>query len=125
MDKVQALDSFWNSFGLTAFDESSAYDERMDLPDNYITYEVQTGNFGDPVALTASIWYRSTSWAEITQKADQIARYIGYGGKVIAVDDGYLWIKLGQPFAQRIAVDQDDSIRRIYLNVSVDFLTEV
>lgn len=125
MDKVKALHSFWSSFGLTAIDESSAYDERMELPDNYITYEVQTGNLGDPVALTASLWYRSTSWAEITQKADQIARYIGYGGKVIAVDDGYLWIKLGQPFAQRIAVDQDDSIRRIYLNVSVDYLTEV
>lgn len=125
MDKVQALDSFWNSFGLTAIDESSAYDERMDLPDNYITYEVQTGNLGDPVALTASLWYRSTSWAGISQKADQIARYIGYGGKVIPVEGGYLWIKLGSPFAQRMAVDEDDSMRRIYLNISVDFLTEV
>ena len=69
MDKVQALHSFWNSFGLMAIDESSAYDERMDIPDNYITYEVQTSNLGDPVALSASLWYRSTSWADISQKA--------------------------------------------------------
>ena len=97
----------------------------MDLPDDYITYEVQTANLGDPVALTASLWYRSTSWAEITQKAEEIAQAIGYGGKVIPVEGGYLWIKLGSPFAQRMPVDEDDSMRRIYLNISVDFLTEV
>lgn len=125
MDKAQALHSFWSSFGLPAFDEFSAYDERMNLPDNYITYEVQTSNLGDPVALTANLWYRSTSWEDITKKADEIAQTIGYGGKVIPVSGGYLWIKLGSPFAIRIAVDQDDSIRRIYLNISVDYLTEV
>lgn len=125
MDKVQALHSFWSSFGLMAIDESSAYDERMDIPDNYITYEVQTSNLGDPVALSASLWYRSTSWADITQKAEEIANAIGYGGKVLAVDGGYIWIKLGAPFAQRMFVDDNDSIRRIYLNISVDFLTEV
>lgn len=125
MDKVQGLHSFWSSFNLLAIDESSAYDERMDLPDAYITYEVQTSNLGDPVALTASLWYRSTSWAGISQKAEEIAQAIGYGGKVIPVEGGYLWIKLGSPFAQRMAVDEDDSMRRIYLNISVDFLTEV
>ncbi len=125
MDKVQGLHSFWSSCNLLAIDESSAYDERMDLPDDYITYEVQTANLGDPVALTASLWYRSTSWAEITQKAEEIAQAIGYGGKVIPVEGGYLWIKLGSPFAQRMPVDEDDSMRRIYLNISVDFLTEV
>ena len=123
MDKAQALHNFWSSFSLTAFDEVSAYDKAMELPSEYITYEVQTANIGDPVALTASLWYRSTSWAEISQKADEIASYIGYGGRTIPVDGGYLWVKLGSPFAQRMAVDQDDSIRRINMNISVDFLT--
>lgn len=125
MDKAQALHNFWSSFGLTAFDEVSAYDKAMELPSNYITYEVQTANFGEPAALTASLWYRTTSWAEISQKADEIAAYIGYGGRVIPVNGGYLWIKLGSPFAQRMTVDQDDSVRRIYINISVDFLTAV
>ena len=122
MDKAQALHQFWSSFGLTAIDEYSAYDSTIDLPSNYIAYEVQTSNFGDSVALTASLWYRSTSWAEISQKADEIAEYIGWGGKIIPIDHGYMWIKLGTPFAQRMS-DEDDSIRRIYMNISVDFLS--
>ena len=124
VDKAQALHSFWSSFGLTAIDEYSAYDERMDLPDNYLTYDVVTSNLGDPVAMSVNLFYRSTSWTEITQKADEIARSIGYGGKVIPITGGYIWIKLGTPFAQRIAVDQDSDLRRIYLNISVDYLTE-
>lgn len=125
MNKAQAIHEFWSSFSLKAIDEMSAYDTRMELPDKYITYEVQTANIGEPVALTASLWYRSTSWADISQKADEIAAYIGYGGRVIPVDGGYLWIKLGSPFAQRMAVDHDSSIRRIYINITVDFLTAV
>lgn len=122
MDKAQAIQSFWSSFGLFAIDEYSAYDESMNLSGNYITYELQTANIGDSVALTASLWYRSPSWEEITQKADEIAHYIGYGGRVVPIEDGYLWIKLGSPFAQRMQVEDND-IRRIVLNISVDFLT--
>lgn len=125
MDKAQALHQFWSSFGLEAIDELSAYDETAEIPDRYITYEVATANFGDAVALTASLWYRSTSWAEISQKADEIAAYIGYGGKVLPVDGGYIWIQLGHPFAQRMYVDENDSIRRIYINITADFLTAV
>ena len=122
MDKAKALHQFWSSFGLTAIDESSAYDTTIELPDNYITYEVQTSNFGDSVDLTASLWYRSTSWEAISKKADEIAEYIGWGGRLYPIDYGYIWVKLGTPFAQRMAVEQD-SIRRILLNISVDFLS--
>ena len=124
MDKAQALHEFWSSFSLTAIDENSAYDERMDLPDNYITYEVQTSNIESSVALTASLWYHSTSWVEISRKANEIAQGIGYGGKVVKIDGGYLWIKLGAPFAQRMPVEENDSMRRIILTISVDYLTE-
>lgn len=124
MDKAQAIHQFWSSFNLTAIDEQSAYDEKIDLPDNYITYELQTSNFGDPLSLTASLWYYTTSWKDITDKADEIAKYIGYGGKIIAVDGGYIWIKLGTPFAQRMATEQEN-YRRIILSITVDFLTAV
>ena len=122
MNKAEALHTFWSSFGLFAIDENSAYDSAMNLPDNYISYEVQTANFGDSVALTASLWYHSTSWEDIEQKKDEIAEYIGWGGKLIPIDHGYIWIKLGNPFAVRMPVEQD-SIRRIYMNISVDFLS--
>ena len=128
MDKSQALYSFWSGFGIPAIDEQSAYDdkalEQLDIDFPYITFEVQTSNLGEPVALTASLWYRSPSWGEITRKSDEIAAYIGYGGKVLPVDGGYIWIMLGAPFAQRMAVE-DDGIRRIVMNITVDFLTAV
>jgi len=122
MDRAQALQTFWSSFGLTAIDEQSAYDTTIPMPDKYITYEVQTANIPGTVFLTASLWYKSTSWAAISQKADDIAQYIGYGGKVLPVAGGFLWIKLGSPFAVRMAVEQDN-FRRIILNISVDYLT--
>ena len=101
MNKAQAIHDFWSSFDLLAIDEQSAYDERdIELPANYITYELQTANFGDPIQLTASLWYYSTSWEEITKKANEIAVYIGYGGRMLKVDGGYIWVKLGSPFAQ-------------------------
>ena len=125
MNKAQAIHDFWSSFGLLAIDEQSAYDEQdIELPANYITYELQTANFGDPIQLTASLWYYSTSWEEITEKANEIAEYIGYGGRMLKVDGGYVWVKLGSPFAQRMAVEQEN-YRRIILNITVDFLTAV
>lgn len=124
MNKAQALQQFWSSFDLLAIDEQSAYDEGMELPSKYITYEVQMSNFGEPLQLSASLWYYSTSWMEITQKVNEIAESIGYGGKMIKVDGGYVWIKLGRPFAQRMSAEQEN-FRRYVLNISVDFLTAV
>lgn len=120
MDKAQAIDYFWNGFGLPAYDEST-------VPGNAgmprITYNVATGDLFDTVSLYASIWYRSTSWWAITQKAKEIERRLGeYGGEVISLDEGKLWIVKGSPFMQRMS-DPDDSIRRIYINVIAEFLT--
>ena len=131
MDKAQALHNFWSGFSWLAIDEQSAYDEKsaetLDGTDRYITYEVLTGNLGDALQLSASLWHRSTSWETITKKADEIANYIGYGGVMLKVDGGLLWVKLGQPFAQRMApseyADASFDTRRILLNIEVDYLT--
>lgn len=129
MDKAQAIHAFWSSFEWPAIDELSAYDDAayddLSLWPKYITYEVATSNLGDPVALTASLWHRSESWEEISKKADEIAEYIGYGGKLLPVDDGFIWIKLGTPFAQRMQAETGYDMRRINLNISADFLTAI
>ncbi|MBQ6413027.1 MAG: hypothetical protein IJI19_06080 [Ruminococcus sp.] len=119
MDKAQALYSFWSSFGLTAYDEQT-------IPDNaqtpYITFETNTDSLDQPLALTASLWYRDTSWATISEKAEAIAAHIGRGGSVVHYDDGALWITRRAPFAQRIADPNDDGIRRIYMNINAEYL---
>lgn len=126
MNKAQAIYSFWSSFGIPAYDQSTIpnaddkADHRPEPP--YITYEVIEDSLNTPVALSGSIWYRSTKWEEITLKAEEIAADIGYGHKIIKIDGGYLYITKGTPFAQRMS-DEDDSIRRIYINLMVEFLT--
>ena len=119
MDKAQALNSFWNSFNIPAYDSQTIPPDAV-LP--YITYETVTDSFDNRVTLTNSIWYRSTSWREISLKSEEIAEEIGYSGKVIKLDNGYVWLTRGTPFAQRMS-DPDDSIRRIVLQVQADYLT--
>lgn len=121
MDKAQAVHSFWSSFGLPAYDQNSVPDG-AELP--YITYSTATDSLDYVVLLTGSIWYRSTSWAEASQKAEQISEYLGIGGKVIPLNRGYLWVYRGTPFAQRMGDDTDALIKRIYFNVSAEFLTD-
>lgn len=119
MNKIQALHNFWSSFGLKAYDENSVPDGTV-LP--YITYEVSSDSFGNNISLTASLWYRSSSWAGITEKEQEISDYIGRGGRMIAFDDGAMWLQKSSPWAQRMNDPSDDLIRRIVLNISVEFL---
>ena len=128
MDKAQALHSFWSSFGLPAIDEQSAYDdgtlEQLGIAFPYISYETATDYLDGPVMLGADLWYKSTSWADITRKADAIGDYIGLGGKVIRYQGGGLWVCRSTPFAQRMAEDTwADNIRRIHINIQAEFLS--
>lgn len=117
-DKWQAIHNFWSGFGIPAYDESSVPDDAQ-YP--YITYSAAVGEFEQPVLLSASIWDRSTSWAWVSQKAIDIARAIGQN-LLLKIDGGYLFITKGSPFAQRMQ-DEDDSIRRVYLNLQTEFFT--
>ncbi len=119
MDKYQAWHSYMSSYGLPAYDETDVPD---DAPLPRITYESVTDNIGDAVYPSASLWYRSTSWAEPSQKALDIARDLSYGGKTLPYDGGLMFITQGSPFAQRLA-DDDDTIRRIMLNFAVEYLS--
>lgn len=119
MNKIQALNAFWNSFNLKAYDEYSVPDNTS-LP--YITYEVSSDDFGNMILQTASLWYRSSSWSEITAKEQEIANFITRGGRMIKYDDGAIWIQKGSPWAQRLDDPSDNMIRRIILNVTVEFL---
>lgn len=119
MDKQQALNSFWNSFGIPAYDSTTVPD---DSPLPYITYNVAVDDFGAQIPLNASIWYRDTSWAAITAKSNAVNSYIGRGGRIIKYDEGAFWIRKGSPFAQRMNDPEDDMIRRILLQVTFEFI---
>ena len=120
MTKAAAIYQFWNSFGLTAYEENSVPVEAA-FP--YITYQLVTDSFGREIMLTASLWYRSESWTAINAKTEEISQKISRGGKIISCDGGAIWLKRGQPFAQSMGDESDDLIKRIYINVIAEYLT--
>lgn len=116
-DKWTAIHTLWSSFGLTAYDENTVPDNAV-LP--YITYEASVAGLDETVYMTASVWYRSNSWAEVSQKAEEISDLIG-GGFGVGYDGGRLWVTKQSPFAQRLADQSDEQIRRIVLQVTAEF----
>ena len=128
MTKAAAINEFWNSFGLKAFEENTLLDvdengieKEPEFP--YITYQLVTDGFDREVAATASIWYRDAGWKAINAKTGEISAHIGLGGKIIKCGGGRIWIKRGQPFAQNMGDEGDDLIKRKYLNVNIEYFT--
>ena len=120
MTKASAIYQFWNSFGLTAYEENTVPHDAV-FP--YITYQLVTDSFDREIQLTTSILYRSESWTGINAKTEEISQRISRGGKIIPCDGGAIWLKRGQPFAQNMRDESDDLIKRKYLNITVEFMT--
>ena len=120
MTKAAAIYQFWNSFGLTAYEENTV---PTDAAFPYITYQLVTDSFDREIPLTASIWYRSESWATINAKTEEISQKISRGGKIISCDGGAIWLKRGQPFAQIMGDESDNLIKRKYLNITAEYMT--
>ena len=120
MTKAQAIHAFWSGFGLTAYDEMTVPDDAK-MP--YITYSVSTDSIDASVSMHASLWYRTNSWKDISEKADKIAETIvTMNPPSIELDKGRLYIAKGNPFAQRMA-DDDRTVKRMYLNIKAEYLT--
>lgn len=121
MNKIQALNQFWNSFregeNWKAYDASNVPE---DIPDKHITYDVSSDFFGYSVAQTVSLWDKSTSWESITLKEMEIANYISRGGAVIPYEGGAMWIKRANPWAQRLSDNEQN--KRLVLNIEIEFI---
>lgn len=122
MNKLQALQAFWESFDWPAYNEASVPDKALDSHNGYFTYSVQISEFGAVTALTASVWQRSTSWSDVIDKAREVEAALDGGWTIIESDDGRIWIKKGNPFYQLMA-DEDKTVRRVYFNIEVEYFT--
>lgn len=120
MTKEAALYQFFSSFGLTAYEENSV-PETASFP--YLTYPVSTADFGTEVSLSPSLWFKSESWLGANIKSREISHVLGRGGKVIPCDGGAVWIRKGSPFAQNMGDDSNKNIKRVYINLTVEFFT--
>lgn len=121
MDRFQAIHSFWNNFGIPAYNQTS-------VPDNaefpYITYDTAIGSLDDLIPLSASLWYQSTSLAALSQKVEEIYKFIVTNDPVrIKLDEGYLWLYKSGTFAQDQSTDSD-TIKSKYITIYAEFLTQ-
>lgn len=125
MNRTQALHAFWSGFGIPAIDELSSYDrdtmQQLGIDYPYIAYEAAVGGFDAPLALTASLYYRSASWALIEEKAAEIATEIG---EVTwqRFDGGAIRIWMGEPRYRRMSADNAFDVRRIQININAEFI---
>ena len=123
MDKVQALISFWQTVTkLPVYDENSVPDDAR-MP--YLTCEVKTASFENETPITANLWYRDTSWAPISRKAEEISKALyELRGNAQKIDDGRFRVYEGTtPLCQRLPDDRDDMVKRIVITVMVEFMT--
>lgn len=133
MNKQQAYNAFWRSFGVLAFEENAVPDDetiqalidagKAEAKFPYITYQVITDSLGNVVFPTASIYDKSTSWERSDLLSNIIAKKIKQMN-TIKLDEGRMFITTGTPFAQHMDEQGDSSIRRIVLNLGVEFFTE-
>lgn len=123
MTKAAAIQEFWGSFGLAAFEENAVPtgEDKPEFP--YITYELATDDLGNETAMTASLWYRGSSWVPANAKADEVGARLGLSGVRLVCDGGYIWLRRGTSFAQSMGDPDDNMIRRKILNIDAMFLT--
>lgn len=133
MNKQQAYNAFWSSYGVFAFEENSVPDDTVidelikagvaPAKYPYITYQVITDDLDHPIYPTASIYDRNTSWERADTLANLISARIRQMG-TIKLDNGRLFITKGNPYSQHMLEEGDKAIRRVVLNLAVEFFTE-
>lgn len=133
MNKEQAYSEFWSGFGVLAFEENSMPDDEtiQSLIDAgvaeakypYIAYQVIVDDLGHPVFPMASIYDRSTSWKRVDELANVISERI-QKMNTIKLDNGRMFITKGSPFMQHQMESEDMNIRRVILNLGIEFFTE-
>ena len=84
-DKFKAIQDFWSSFGLQAYDENSvpSGDSAPLFP--YITYSLSYDTFDHPVSMVVNIWTRSSSWSTAFNKFAEVEKAIGAGKYITSV----------------------------------------
>lgn len=118
MDKWQAQESYWASFGYPAYNELTV---REDAQMPYITYQLVNGVLDGICTASGSLYMRGTSWAKICQAVTAMEKL---ADRQIPIDGGVM--KVRKPianFAQPLNEPSDSKVRRMVLTVEIEFIT--
>lgn len=120
MTPQAAIYQFFSGFGIPAYAATSVPDG-AEFP--YITYELYTGSFWEgEINLPASVWYKGESESAPNAKVNEISQAVGTG-RILTCDNGGIWIRRGDPWAQSMGDTEDDKIKRRLLNFTVEYIT--
>jgi len=117
-DVAKALYDFWSSFGLPAYPENNVpYTEdgvtTVDPP--YITYRIVRPDWRNQVSTYARVWYKDTSFIDISNKVDEIESRIGEG-VMLPTDNGFLLLFKDLNFCQ-YEPTEDTRMKVAYLSL--------
>lgn len=110
---AKALKSFVGGFGLPAYTVQTV---PKDVQVPYLTYPLTEPEWNQKASFYIQGWYRSTSNAELTAKADQIIREVGTG-ITINTESGYLVIYPETPLVQILT---EGDYKSFYINLSIN-----
>lgn len=110
---AKAMKQFVGGFGLPAYTTQTVPD---DVQAPYLVYPLKEPEWNQKTSWYIQGWYRSTSNADLVEKADQIAREVGTG-ITINTDSGYLVIYPETPLVQLMT---DGDFRSFYINLSIN-----
>lgn len=121
MTKAAAMQSFFETLGIGVYASASVPD---DVTFPWLTYELTTGNwYTEAVGITVNLWYYTTSEAIPNAKAQELLEIIT-PSKVIPCDGGAILLRPGSPWCQSLKDETDPLIKRRYINITVEYLTE-
>lgn len=117
-DVAKALYDFWSSFGLPAYPENNVpYTEDGVTPVDppYITYRIVRPDWRNQVSTYARVWYKDTSFIDISNKVDEIESRIGEG-VMLPTDNGFLLLFKDLNFCQ-YEPTEDTRMKVAYLSL--------
>lgn len=125
MTKAACVQKFMSSFGLAAVQEAAFPADPVARPSfPYLTWSASFDALGVEVPVSLSLWYRSEGWVAVNDKMAEISAAVGRGGVFLPCDGGGVWIRRGVPFAQQMGDPDDDMIKRMYINLVAEYITE-
>lgn len=124
----QALQSFFESFGINVYPEDNADDIGKDTEDvkvfPWITYPQERGGFDEVTEIVAHLHYYTESSAKPNAKADEICDAIGNGLRLIC-DEGAIVLTTNSPKWQATPDETDRLHKHRLINISTHwFLTK-
>lgn len=120
MSKDKALQAWFTAFGMAAYPSTSVPDDTV-FP--WLTYEYITGSFGDSdVPIAVNMWFWTESESIPNQKAEELRKYI-LEHDLIECDEGLIWVKTGVPWCQSLTDETSPTVKRRYMNVTLEYLT--